>query len=186
MTTSAWVPLRCPGFDWSPHVWPTLTCAQGHCNGFILNNYAPGDRLAQVARLAVGSSVVCTFPLTFSTLRDTLRELLGSRAPSRNLTTLALISVISLLGAAVKDLGALVSVTGALISTSIAYILPNVMFGQLRSAQLKAAQLAVTSGKRAPIDVRRLRIDLVIARVISLLGMALVSIGLYAAALRRR
>ena len=43
-------------------------------DGYILNNYAQEDRLAQVARIAVGMSIVCTYPIIHQGLRDTTME----------------------------------------------------------------------------------------------------------------
>ena len=95
---------------------------------------APNDRLAQLARLAVGGSIVCTFPLTFSGLRAQIQGFLGNAAPGRNTLTVGLLALVSAMGALITDLGAVASVTGALISTSLAYILPmilpSVMAGQ--------------------------------------------------------
>ena len=35
----------------------------GAADGYILNNYATTDKLAQLARLAIGGSIVTTYPL---------------------------------------------------------------------------------------------------------------------------
>eukprot|EP00966_Prymnesium_polylepis_P018486 425816-Prymnesium_polylepis.1 len=35
----------------------------GASDGYILNNYANSDRFAQAARLAIGGSIVTTYPL---------------------------------------------------------------------------------------------------------------------------
>ena len=35
----------------------------GAADGYILNNYATTDSLAQLARLAIGGSIVTTYPL---------------------------------------------------------------------------------------------------------------------------
>ena len=57
----------------------------GASDGYILNNYAASDRGAQLARLAIGGSIVATYPLLHQGLRDTLLEALRRRghAPVR-------------------------------------------------------------------------------------------------------
>ena len=50
----------------------------GACDGFILNNYAPTDRLAQLARVAIGSQIVFTYPFIHVGLRDSAQALLAS------------------------------------------------------------------------------------------------------------
>ena len=49
----------------------------GAADGYILNNYATTDKLAQLARLAIGGSIVTTYPLLHQGLRDTVQEALA-------------------------------------------------------------------------------------------------------------
>ena len=49
----------------------------GAADGYILNNYATTDKLAQLARLAIGGSIVTTYPLLHQGLRDTMQEALA-------------------------------------------------------------------------------------------------------------
>lgn len=143
---------------------------------------APNDRLAQLARLAVGGSIVCTFPLTFSGLRAQIQGFLGNAAPGRNTLTVGLLALVSAMGALITDLGAVASVTGALISTSLAYILPSVMAGQHLARKLRKASASAASGGK-PVS-KRLRFELLLARVLTMVGVALAAIGLHAAKLR--
>lgn len=48
----------------------------GHSTGFILNNYASADKLATIARVAIGGGILCGYPLTFTALRDGVADLL--------------------------------------------------------------------------------------------------------------
>ena len=143
---------------------------------------APNDRLAQLARLTLGGSIVCTFPLTFSGLRAQIQGFLGKAAPDRNTLTVGLLALVSAMGALITDLGAVASVTGALISTSLAYILPSVMAGQHLAHKLREASATAASGG-TPVS-KRLRFELLLARVLTMVGVALAAIGLYAAKLR--
>ena len=45
-------------------------------SGLILNNYSSGDKLATVARIAIGTGILCGYPLTFTALRDGAMEIL--------------------------------------------------------------------------------------------------------------
>lgn len=49
--------------------------------GLILNNYAEQDLLAKACRLAIGSSILFGYPLTFIGARDGILSLLGVRPP---------------------------------------------------------------------------------------------------------
>ena len=65
----------------------------GAADGYILNNYATTDKLAQLARLAIGGSIVTTYPLLHQGLRDTVQELLAQKgiAASRQSITFAMV-----------------------------------------------------------------------------------------------
>merc|ERR1712078_823444 len=68
--------------------------------GFVLNNYAATDPLATAARVCVGGSLVCTYPLIFTGLRDGLRNALGVPAEMANrrisITTLRALTLTAL------------------------------------------------------------------------------------------
>lgn len=49
--------------------------------GLILNNYAEQDMLAKACRLAIGSSILFGYPLTFVGARDGVLSLLGVSQP---------------------------------------------------------------------------------------------------------
>ena len=115
------------------------------CDGFILNNFPTSDRLAQLARLAVGSSVVCTYPFVFFGLRVGALALAGAERASgatRLATTLGLPSVVVALALVLTDLGLVVAVSGALLSSAILYVVPPAMFSRLLRARLRAARAA--------------------------------------------
>merc|ERR1711972_517648 len=88
----------------------------GASNGYILNNYATSDRFAQAARLAIGTSIVTTYPLLHQGLRDTVIEALGT---SRVATTVGCVGLITALGMRLTNLGTVAAVSGALVSTSL-------------------------------------------------------------------
>lgn len=145
----------------------------GACDGFILNNYAPTDKLAQLARIAIGSQIVFTYPFIHVGLRDStqdvLRAVLG-KAPPRIPTTLGIFAVTTCLALRLTNLGMIAAVTGALVSTSIGYILPSIMFGQTlaRTVQRGGASFAT-------------QCELFLSRAITGLGVVLAAIGALAA-----
>ena len=137
-------------------------------DGFILNNYAATDRLAQAARLAIGGSIVCTYPLLHQGLRDTLMETLGTaRVP----TTLAAVGVVTAIGAALTNLGIVAAVSGAFISTSIVYTLPSLMWAGLLGKR-RAANGGLTRSEK---------LELLASRLITVLGLGLAVVGMRAA-----
>lgn len=141
----------------------------GASNGYILNNYATSDQLAQLARMAIGGSIVCTYPLLHQGLRDTLLEALKGRGieASRVQVTLACIALVTALGVALTNLGTVAALSGALVSTSLVYTLPSIMLGQL---------LASKEARSASDQV-----ELLGARVFTVLGIAMAAIGMKAA-----
>ena len=142
-------------------------------DGYILNNYAQSDRLAQAARLGIGLAIVCTYPILHQGLRDTIMEAARARGlqPSRVGTTLSAIAVITAMGMALTNLGTVAAVSGALVSTSLVYTLPSLMFGQLLAAKAKTGAALTT----------RERVELCISRAMTVLGVILAGIGINAA-----
>lgn len=138
-------------------------------DGYILNNYAQTDALAQAARLGIGLAIVCTYPILHQGLRDTTMEAMRARGlrPSRVGTTLVAVGLITALGMALTNLGTVAAISGALVSTSLVYTLPSLMLGQLLSAKA--------------ILTRREKVELVGARLTTLLGIILAAIGIKAA-----
>ncbi|KAL1528857.1 hypothetical protein AB1Y20_010180 [Prymnesium parvum] len=139
----------------------------GASNGYILNNYATTDRFAQAARLAIGGSIVTTYPLLHQGLRDTVVEVLGT---SRVMTSIGCVGLITLLGMKLTNLGTVAAVSGALVSTSLVYVLPAIMFGQMLKQRIKSG-----------MGSRRLRVELAGSRVVAVIGVFLVAIGMHAA-----
>ena len=145
----------------------------GASDGYILNNYAPTDRLAQLARVAIGSQIVFTYPFLHLGLRESTTALLKAvtgKAPSRVPTSVGIIALVTALALRVTNLGLIAAVTGALVSTSIGYILPSLMLGQTLARRV--ADGDTSSGTR---------LELLAARAITALGVALAGIGVYAA-----
>ena len=87
--------------------------------------------------------------------------------PSRIGTTLASVTIITMLGIALKNLGTVAAISGALVSTSLVYTLPSIMLGQLLTSKAKLTSVE--------------KIELIGARVMTLLGIILAAIGIKAA-----
>jgi sodium-coupled neutral amino acid transporter 11 len=141
----------------------------GAADGYILNNYATADRLAQLARLAIGGSIVTTYPLLHQGLRDTVQEALAQKgiAASRQAITFTMVLGIMLVGMKLTDLGVVAAVSGALVSTSLVYVLPSIMFGQMLAARKDKSQLA--------------KLELLGSRLVTVLGVFMVAVGMKAA-----
>ena len=123
--------------------------------------------------MGIGGSIVCTYPLLHQGLRDTLLEALAQRGvtPSRQLTTVVAVALITAVGMVLTNLGTVAAISGALVSTSLVYTLPSLMFGQLMSAR-EGGGAVLSKGER---------IELVGARAITALGVVLAAIGIKAA-----
>lgn len=98
--------------------------------GNVLNNYSTSDPLATIARLSVACSVVCTYPLAFTGLRDGVMSLLAVTSSRRNhlLTTLLLLSAITVSALILKNVAFVVNLGGAIFGALIVYIFPSVLF----------------------------------------------------------
>lgn len=103
----------------------------GNTQGFILNNYATTDRLATVARFAIGLALLTGYPFTFSALREGLLDILNKKGEERNKLftplTLGLLTMVTGLALVLRDVGFVNSITGALFGCFLMFIVPAVM-----------------------------------------------------------
>jgi len=104
-----------------------------NASGLILNNYATNDVLASLTRIAVATSIVFSYPLVFSGLRDGVLDLANIEPDKRsnsllNKVTLGLLAVITGLALKVKDLTFVLSFGGATLGNALIYIYPALMF----------------------------------------------------------
>jgi len=112
-------------------MWIGFLTFGGNSTGFILNNFAKEDKLATIARLAIGAGILCSYPLTFTGLRDGVFDLLkipDNKKDSLVLpVTVAILSVITGFSLILKNLGLVVAVSGALIGATLIYLVPAIM-----------------------------------------------------------
>ncbi|KAG5192010.1 transmembrane amino acid transporter protein-domain-containing protein [Tribonema minus] len=111
-------------------VFPFLTFG-GHSSGLILNNYANGDNLATMCRLAIGASIVFGYPLTFITTREGVFSALGVTKPTKTqirVATVAILSALTGCAMVLRNLGFVVAFGGALLGSAIIYVFPAVMW----------------------------------------------------------
>ena len=104
----------------------------GNSKGFILNNYASSDKLALIARVAIGSGILFGYPLTFQALRDGAMELLNLKTPDLKSkyqvpVTIGLLSVLTVAALILKNVGFVVSFGGALIGAMLIFTIPAIM-----------------------------------------------------------
>jgi amino acid permease len=118
----------------------------GHSTGFILNNYSNYDSLATIARIAIGFGIICTYPLTFTALRDTIMDFFNidnsARANAYLPITATLLGLITGLSLVVTNVGKVVSVSGALIGSLLIYIIPMIMNIAMLNHQEKLLSLS--------------------------------------------
>uniref|UniRef100_A0A6U6HZY8 Amino acid transporter transmembrane domain-containing protein n=1 Tax=Zooxanthella nutricula TaxID=1333877 RepID=A0A6U6HZY8_9DINO len=120
--------------------------------GLILNSYSLNDPFAVAARIAVSASVVCTFPLTFTGLRDGVLSLIGA-APDQGpflATTLALLATITALGMWIPNVDFVVNLGGAVFGALLTYIFPSLLLlragVRLDGAEAALAKASVAFG----------------------------------------
>jgi len=103
----------------------------GNSSGFVLNNYAVNDIFATVARIAVGTGVLCGYPLIFTALREGCFDLVGASKETRNVFnvpfTASILGLVTAVALVVTNLGSVVSFSGALTGAVLIYIVPALM-----------------------------------------------------------
>ncbi|CAN0100739.1 unnamed protein product [Hapterophycus canaliculatus] len=128
----------------------------GASSGYILNNYASTDRLATVARVAVASSLVFSYPLCFVGLRDGIREMRGAKpgeTKNRTRWTVGLLAGVTAASLKLTDLGFVNSFGGALIGSGIVYVFPALMFLKPLMRKLKDKAAAAGGGERREMSL---------------------------------
>lgn len=126
--------------------------------GLILNNYAEQDQLAKLCRLAIGSSIMLGYPLTFIGIRDGILSLLGNRKPSgkaQTVTTVILLTLLSLLAMVLRDLGFVVSFGGALLGSCIIYIFPTIIFTRTIARKVASGELQDSAAWRREVALNK-------------------------------
>lgn len=128
----------------------------GASSGYILNNYHTTDRLATVARVAVASSLVFSYPLCFVGLRDGIRELRGSKpgeTKNRTRWTVGLLAGVTAASLKLTDLGFVNSFGGALIGSGIVFVFPALMFLKPLMRRLKDKAASAVGGEKAEMSL---------------------------------
>merc|ERR1712060_11125 len=80
-----------------------------NCSGLILNNYSTKDLIVTLSRFAVAISILFSYPLAFTGVRDGILDILQIRSKDRstkllNKLTLGILSIVTALALKVKDL----------------------------------------------------------------------------------
>lgn len=119
-------------------------------SGLILNNYSGKDALMSLSRIAVGVSIIFSFPLVFSGAREGWLDLLNipmeKRTDSLSIkTTLAILSCVTLLATQLTELAFIMSFAGATLGNALIYVYPALMF---RSTVKKMGEKASKGLKR--------------------------------------
>jgi len=116
----------------------------GASQGLILNNYATSDPLAFLARLGIAMSIIFSYPLNMTGLREGVLAMFGKKAAGEKtivhvLLTLVLVCVMNGASLFVKDLGLVVGLGGAILGSALVYIFPALMaIGETKGAMSKS------------------------------------------------
>merc|ERR1719316_1135750 len=103
-------------------------------DGVILNNYAEDDQVINVARIGMGLSIIASFPLMFSGLREavmTLFERAGADLDlvwKQDLLSVVMLLVILSVALFLTDAGLVVGVVGAVCGSAIIYVIPSILY----------------------------------------------------------
>jgi amino acid permease len=121
-----------------------LTFGQA-CSGVVLNNYADRDAWIKMSRVAVATSLVFSYPLAFQGCRNGVVDLL--QVPKSNIvlntTTLALLSVLTLLAMNLKDVSLVLAFSGATLGNALTYVYPAIMYASIVKKQGRKEKVGV-------------------------------------------
>jgi amino acid permease len=104
-----------------------------HCDAVILTNYSSNDPLMNMARLGLGLSIIASFPISFSGLREAVIALLkrGSEKESdwdmilrQDVLSMCMLALITCLALVMSDTGAVVELVGGVCGNMIIFIVP--------------------------------------------------------------
>jgi len=105
----------------------------GASNGLVLNNYASGDVLMGLSRIAVAISLVFSYPLAFTGCRDGFLDIakvpVDKRSPATtNLVTFSLLGLITFCACKLRDITIVLSFGGATLGNALTYVYPAMMY----------------------------------------------------------
>lgn len=96
--------------------------------GNVLTGYAASDPLATIARVGMAASIICSYPLIFSGLRNGAMELFSIRDEFRIPLTLSMLGAVKFAAASLDDISIIVSLAGAVYGALLVCIIPAIMF----------------------------------------------------------
>ena len=104
-----------------------------NCDGLVLNNYAPGDAWMDGSRVAVAISLIFSYPLAFTGLRDGIMDLTGvpvaKRTPDKlNVVTILVLAGVTYLASQISDLSFVLAFGGATLGNALTYLYPALMY----------------------------------------------------------
>ena len=127
----------------------------GNSLGFVLNNYSGLDKLATVARMAIGGAILSGYPFVFFSLRDGLFDLAGASAETRAKAiaplTVGLLGLITSLALVLKNVGFVVSLSGAMFGSALMFIAPALMNIKNIKAIAKSENKEISGGHKFEI-----------------------------------
>lgn len=124
-----------------------------NADGVILKNYSERDPMANAARLVVGLSIIASFPLMFSGLREatiTLLKLMFPRSAAeldlvwmQDVVSMVLLALITCIALVVTDAGLVVGVVGAVCGSVCIYVVPCTLYAGAIKSFLSAEKFSM-------------------------------------------
>ena len=112
----------------------------GNAQALILNNYANDDSLISLARLAVTISLIGSYPLAFTGVRDGIQEYFPING---NLLTVGSLILLTFLALNLRDVRLVLSLGGATWGNCVIYLFPAYMMLKLKLEKSKAITTGV-------------------------------------------
>lgn len=141
--------------------------------GVILENYAKNDNLINIARVGMGLSIIASFPLMFSGLREAVIELMIMMQPQwteplgslwiQNVLSACLLLAVTHCAWMFTDAQLVVGIVGAVCGSAVIYMIPCVLYAEALGKVLNKEHHLL---------------EIAIARSVAMIGMMLGVIGL--------
>mmetsp|Transcript_12742 Transcript_12742/g.20625 ORF Transcript_12742/g.20625 Transcript_12742/m.20625 type:complete len:588 (+) Transcript_12742:49-1812(+) len=153
----------------------------------ITESYSSNDMLINVARLCIGFSILFSFPIMFSGLREAILQLLTDFAHveceqvwKQDVITVVMVVVIAFLTSILTDVGLVVGLVGPICGIAAIFLMPCTLYAAALKWRVSSLVDSSTSDFHSDAYDKNMYAQIFLARSLSVLGVFLMIGGVYA------